>query len=147
MTDTQALIERPYLIRKQGAWYRPNCSGYTISAIQAGRYSLDEAERYTHPNGKDGPRDGMHYVHEDDVGEDVWKAFRTLTTALTEANTKLVKAGEDAARYHWLRDHSCPPHNFYISVPDEFYGVRYSSADVDIYIDEARACLAELGEG
>ena len=68
-------------------------------------------------------------------------------TALTEANTKLVKAGEDAARYHWLRDHSCPPHNFYISVPDEFYGVRYSSADVDIYIDEARACLAELGEG
>ena len=68
-------------------------------------------------------------------------------SALTEADAKLAKAREDAARYHWLRDHSCPPHNFYISVPDEFHGVRYSSAEVDAYIDEARACLAELGEG
>lgn len=45
----------------------------------------------------------------------------------------------DAARYRWLRDHSCPPHNFYISVPAEFSGVRYSPSDVDGYIDDARA--------
>lgn len=45
----------------------------------------------------------------------------------------------DAARYRWLRDHSCPPHNFYISVPDEFSGVHYSPAQVDEYIDAAVA--------
>lgn len=43
----------------------------------------------------------------------------------------------DAARYRWLRDQSCPPHNFYISVPIEFHGVRYSPAEVDAYIDAA----------
>lgn len=45
----------------------------------------------------------------------------------------------DAARYRWLRDHSCPPHNFYISVPDEFSGVHYTPAEVDDYIDAAIA--------
>ena len=52
----------------------------------------------------------------------------------------------DAARYRWLRDESCPPHNFYVSVPDEFKGVRYSRADVDAYIDEARQALAAKGD-
>lgn len=49
----------------------------------------------------------------------------------------------DAARYHWLRDESCPPHNFYVSVPDEFKGVRYSAHEVDTYIDAARQALGE----
>ena len=49
---------------------------------------------------------------------------------------------EDAARYRWLRDESCPPHNFYVSVPDEFKGVRYSAHEVDTYIDAARLALA-----
>lgn len=43
----------------------------------------------------------------------------------------------DASRYRWLRDHSCPPHNFYIGVPDEFHGIRYSPSEVDAYIDAA----------
>ena len=47
----------------------------------------------------------------------------------------------DAARYRWLRDHSCPPHNFYISVPDEFHGIRYTLQDVDAYIDAAIAAM------
>lgn len=50
---------------------------------------------------------------------------------------------QDAARYRWLRDHSCPPHNFYISVPDEFHDVRYALADVDAYIDAARQALGD----
>lgn len=45
----------------------------------------------------------------------------------------------DAERYRWLRDVSVPPHNFYISVPDEFHGVRYTPAEVDAYIDAALA--------
>lgn len=74
--EDRKAADRPYLIRKQGYWYRPNASGYTDSAIQAGRYSLEEAERYTHPNGKDGPRDGMDYVHEDDLTCPDWLAYK-----------------------------------------------------------------------
>lgn len=59
--------ERKYLIRKQGCYYRPNERGYTTSAIQAGRYTRDDAEKITHPNGKDGPRDGMSVIHEDEL--------------------------------------------------------------------------------
>ena len=49
----------------------------------------------------------------------------------------------DAAPYRWLRDDSCPPHNFYVSVPDEFKDVRYSAHEVDTYIDAARQALGE----
>ena len=49
----------------------------------------------------------------------------------------------NAARYEWLRDCSCPPHNFYISVPDEFAGTRYTPDEVDTYIDAARAALKD----
>lgn len=56
-----------------------------------------------------------------------------------EADNARLKA--DAARYHWLRDISCPPHNFYVSIPDEFHGVLYSPEDVDAYIDQARALM------
>ena len=44
-----------------------------------------------------------------------------------------------AARYEWLRDSSEPPHNFYLSVPVEFHGVRYQPSEVDAYIDAALA--------
>lgn len=45
----------------------------------------------------------------------------------------------DAARYRWLRDISVPPHNFYLSVPEEFAGVKYAKNEVDNYIDAAIA--------
>ena len=66
---------------------------------------------------------------------------------MTDPRTALEEA--DAARYRWLRDHSCPPHNFYISVPDEFHGVQYAPADVDAYIDAAldRLKAKEAGDG
>ena len=51
--------------------------------------------------------------------------------------TKAMEA--DAARYRWLRDKSVPPHNFYISVPEEFKDERYKPHDVDAAID---ACIA-----
>jgi len=81
-------VERVYLIRKHGAWYRKDSAGYTGSAIQAGRYTLAEAESITHPNGKDGPRDGMIYVHEDAVRCDDLAAYRALRAALTAAEAK-----------------------------------------------------------
>lgn len=56
-----------YLIRKGSFFYRPNAQGYTSDPDEAGRYSLDQAESLTHPNGLDGPRDGLTYVHENEA--------------------------------------------------------------------------------
>ena len=60
VTDTPE--EPAYLICKYGGYYRPNRQGYTMHIHDAGRYSLKEAIRETHPNGPDGPRDGMKYI-------------------------------------------------------------------------------------
>ena len=74
--------DKKHLIRKQGVWYRPNSQGYTSSAIQAGRFSLVEAQDITHPNGWTGPRDGMDWVHEDHVADDDWIAYRNQTAEI-----------------------------------------------------------------
>jgi len=60
-----------YLICKRGVFYRPDCQGYTSHKSQAGLFSLAEAIRTTHPNGLDGPRDGMTYVRYCDSGETI----------------------------------------------------------------------------
>jgi len=59
--------EARYLIRKGGYYYRPNAHGYTSHKAEAGRYTLAEAVRHSHPNGPDGPRDGMDYVLDTDA--------------------------------------------------------------------------------
>lgn len=62
---TQALLPATpdeYLIRKGGAYYRPNAAGYTNNVEEAGRYSLEDAIRHSHPNGPNGPRDGIDYM-------------------------------------------------------------------------------------
>lgn len=97
MTDEQLDAPHSYLIVKRGAYYRPMCQGYTASAIQAGRYTLAEAERYTHPNGPDGPRDDMRYIHEDDVNCEDWKAYRALRTALAASSARAAEL--EAERY------------------------------------------------
>ncbi|WP_422057744.1 hypothetical protein [Sphingomonas sp.] len=51
-----------YVIRKGGYYYRPNAQGYTPSVHEAGRYTLADAISLTHPNGPDGPRDGLSYM-------------------------------------------------------------------------------------
>ena len=68
-------------------------------------------------------------------------AAAVIADALAERDAEIARLREDAARYQWLRDCSCPPHNFYISVPDEFAGTLYAPDDVDAYIDAARAAL------
>ncbi|MEG8224021.1 hypothetical protein OSJ57_26045, partial [Sphingomonas sp. HH69] len=54
-------VEAKYLICKGGAYYRPNAQGYTRNRSEAGRYTLEEAISHSHPNGSDGPRDGITY--------------------------------------------------------------------------------------
>lgn len=57
-----------WLIHKAGrGWYRPNAEGYTNATSEAGRYSYEEALSYSHPNGWDGPRDGITLKHESEI--------------------------------------------------------------------------------
>ncbi|WP_277963879.1 ead/Ea22-like family protein [Pseudomonas sp. RIT-To-2] len=44
---------------------------------------------------------------------------------------------KDAARYHWLRDKSESVHQFYMSTPIWFTGVKFSKENVDNTIDAA----------
>ena len=71
---SEAPEETEYLICKYGGYYRPNRQGYTMHIHDAGRYSLKEAIRETHPNGPDGPRDGMKYISLADALAGKWEA-------------------------------------------------------------------------
>jgi hypothetical protein len=53
----------------------------------------------------------------------------------------------DARRYKWLRDSSCPPHQFYISVPEEYSGVKFKAEEVDAYIDLAMGESTRVAPG
>ena len=88
------MTDRIYLIRKGGAWYRPNSEGYTDRAILAGRYTLSEAVSITHPNGQDGPRDGMAYVSISDVKEPDFVLFQEVFSALKDCESMLSDIAE-----------------------------------------------------
>lgn len=66
--DEEAGEDARYLIRKGGYYYRPNAQGYTTGKAEAGRYTLEEAIKHSHPNGPDGPRDGITYELDADSG-------------------------------------------------------------------------------
>lgn len=57
----EAAANQMYFITKGGAYYRPNAQGYTCSRDEAGLYTLAEAILHSHPNGPEGPRDGIGY--------------------------------------------------------------------------------------
>jgi len=67
---TTASADALYLIRKGGYYYRPNAQGYTSHKADAGRYTLAEAISHSHPNGPNGPRDGIDYMPADDAKTD-----------------------------------------------------------------------------
>jgi len=61
--------EARYLVRKGGIFYRPDARGYTSDRARAGRFSLVEAVKHSHPNGMNGPRDGMSYELDETTGD------------------------------------------------------------------------------
>lgn len=72
MTDrgsqTMETQDHGWLIHKSGrGWYRPDAQGYTNDTAYAGRYPYKEAVRHSHPNGLNGPRDGMSIKHESEL--------------------------------------------------------------------------------
>ena len=100
---TDGVEERKFLIKKGGAYYRPNSQGYTLTAILAGRYSLSDADDITHPNGPDGPRDGMSYIHEDKVIDEDWVAYSNLLRSHKEAVEKAVAEEREAMTHETSR--------------------------------------------
>lgn len=94
--------EERFFIRKNGAYYRPNSRGYTTSAISAGRYTQEEAEKITHPNGPDGPRDGMSYIAEHICPDEDWQEYRAVCAERDALRDQLAAARnetlEEAAR-------------------------------------------------
>ena len=99
-----------YLIHKAGrGWYRPDSCGYTLTESDAGRYSLEDAISITHPNGADGPRDGMTYRLASEISkgascEDDLRIHELtlerdqLLTARDNLSTELGKAGAEIER-------------------------------------------------
>ncbi|WP_291728767.1 hypothetical protein [Leisingera sp. F5] len=97
--------ETGYLIHKDGrGWYCPGAQGYTLHADEAGRFTHSDAFAYSHPNGPNGPRDGITFKHESEVqsGADCEKDIRihALTTerdTLRSAQEELSQALSEAA--------------------------------------------------
>ena len=85
-----------YLIRKGGYYYRSDAAGYTLSKAEAGRYTLADAVAYSHPNGPDGPRDGITYELDDSTAqpdaavERVADAIEAASVGYSITLTKLV---------------------------------------------------------
>lgn len=61
------------------------------------------------------------------------------STTASAPQSKDANDSLEASRYRWLRDVSVPPHNFYLSVPEEFKHDTYRPEQVDSYIDAAIA--------
>jgi hypothetical protein len=53
------------------------------------------------------------------------------------AEQRIAELEKDAARYQWLRDKSQNHHQFYLSTPLYFTGVKFSKENVDSTIDAA----------
>lgn len=84
------LVKREFLIFKRGrGWYRAESQGYTAFAFDAGRYTEQEAKTITHPNGLDGPRDGMFYRHESEVRDYPSDRIEELEAKLAKATKAL----------------------------------------------------------
>lgn len=83
-----------WLIHKAGrGWYRPNAQGYTSDPSQAGRFSHKDAMEYSHPNGPNGPRDGITIKHECEVQKYI-RRDRDALAALPEVQALIRQAVE-----------------------------------------------------
>jgi len=89
-----------WLIHKRHrGWYRPEAKGYTANTSEAGRYSLTDALSYSHPNGMDGPRDGLTITHESDLPLPKPTDAADRIEALEAENERLREALERIAQW------------------------------------------------
>lgn len=97
-----------YLIRKNGLYYQPNNRGYTQSLAEAGRYTREEADRETHPNGPDGPRDGMTFVEAAAEMKAHAPELVAVATLLQTTGDAIANAIEQMGKGDWEDDHGHP---------------------------------------
>lgn len=91
--------ETGYLIHKAGrGYYAPRAQGYTLDADKAGRFSRAEAYAYSHPNGPDGPRDGITFTHESNIERGSSCEADLRIHDLTRERDRLRQAQEDLAQ-------------------------------------------------
>ena len=65
------------------------------------------------------------------------RAGESLTDQIKQLKAENEALRKDAERYQWLRDKSESVHQFYLSTPIWFTGVRFSKENVDSTIDAA----------
>jgi len=101
MTTTDQKAGDRYLIRKRGAFYRPNAEGYTNNKAEAGRYTLAQAIWHSHPNGPNGPRDGIDYVLADEPAAPCLASVSSASEEPEALDWRLIAkaAGEHGVRY------------------------------------------------
>lgn len=93
--------EHGYIIHKAGrGFYRPDACGYTLFTADAGRYSLQDAISHTHPNGPDGPRDGMTYKHESEYAYGTSCEKDLEIERLRRTNAMLERGQEEISKEH-----------------------------------------------
>jgi hypothetical protein len=88
-------------------------------------------------------RDELAGVVAEKVGLQEW--VDNLKHDLTAAEQRNAELEKDAARYIWLRDKSESVHQFYLSTPIWFTGVKFNTENVDSTIDAAMAKPTESG--
>ena len=87
------------------------------------------------------------YIIADCQGPDRWRNANFIAAANPATILSLLAENEtlrrDAERYRWLRDSSESIHQFYLSTPIWFTGVKFSKDNVDSTIDSAMIAEAQ----
>lgn len=151
-----------WLIHKQGrGWYRPKAQGYTMNPEEAGRYTYKDAMSYSHPNGHDGPRDGITIKHESEiptpiyVRAEIYEAERARADRLEAEMLGLPRQDEDwGDRRDQYSDAISETHPFRRKDWERYYTAqklvnnRHSKASLIALVawlltDEARAAIGD----
>lgn len=147
MSEVSTEAEQMYLITKGGAYYRHNAEGYTRNMAEAGRYTLTEAVLHSHPNGRDGPRDGIDYepappVATPEPAGDLVERQKKVIDAVINAyhSTRLI---EVAPADHIIRKPTVQYafHALFSAIPDRAALVATHERDIlarDVEIDTLR---------
>lgn len=132
-----------YVIKKNGVYYRPGRCGYTSNINEAGQFTLEDAERETHPNGRDGPRDGMTY-EKAPMTNDLRKAAEAATPKPKLAPVQGYSAGIPWEMHLRAYDAYCKKYSPQQALIEGWCRGGFSVGELDMFIPGWRDELSEL---